>query len=120
MEAKPDEALRHYRRVLELNPRSIAALVGTTRSLSSAQNPALRNGAEAVKLARRANDLSNGKDATILDVLGAAWAETGDFERALEAANHALVLATQQGNSGLAEMIYIRIQLYQQKLPYRK
>ena len=120
MEAKPDEALRHYRRVLELNPRSIATLVGATRILSSAQDAALRNGAEAVELARRANEQSNGKDATILDVLGAAWAETGDFENALEAANHALVLATQQGNSGLAEMISIRIQLYQQKRPYRK
>jgi tetratricopeptide (TPR) repeat protein len=120
LEQNNGEALRHYRRGLELNPKSIAALVGATRILASAKDASLRNGAEAIKLASRANELTDGKDPIVLDTLGAAYAEVGDFEHALEAAQRALDIATVQGNDGLKEMILVRIQLYHEKHAYRK
>ena len=43
----------------------------------------LRNGAEAVELARRANQLSDGKRADVLDTLAAAYAAAERFPEAL-------------------------------------
>ena len=120
MERRDGEALRHYRKALELNPNSVTALVGATRILASAQDAALRDGVEAVKLAAHADELTGGKDAMVLDVMGAAYAESGDFGTALKVAQQALDLAAVQGNDGLEEMISVRINLYRQKRPYRK
>ncbi len=62
----------------------------------------LRNGAEAVKLAAQANELTGGKDATVLDALGAAYAEAGEFAEAWPA------------QQALEPMIGARIRLYRE------
>jgi tetratricopeptide (TPR) repeat protein len=120
MERRDGEALEHYRKALELDPESLPALIGEARILASSSDAGLRNGAEAVKAAARANQLTSGKDPSVLDTLGAAYAEAGDFGRALAAAQSALDLATAQGNGALEQMIAARIGLYQEKRAYRE
>jgi tetratricopeptide (TPR) repeat protein len=120
IEGRDDAALAHYRKAIEEDPGSINALIGAARILASAQDAKLRNGAEAVKLATQANQLTGGKDATVLDALGAAYAEAGEFARALTVAQHALDLATAQGNNALEQMIAARIALYRGRRAYRE
>jgi len=55
----------------------------------------------------------------VLDTLGAAYAEAGEFPRALQTAQHALEVATSQGNGQLEQMIEARIRLYRENKPYR-
>ncbi|CAM2885139.1 rhomboid family intramembrane serine protease [Rariglobus hedericola] len=47
--------------------------------LATCPEPEVRDGARAIKLARRACDLDGWKTAAIIDTLAAAYAETGDF-----------------------------------------
>jgi tetratricopeptide (TPR) repeat protein len=120
MERRDGEALQHYRKALELDPEGLPALIGEARILASSRDAGLRNGAEAVKAAARANQLTGGKDPATLDTLGAAYAEAGDFGRALAAAQHAMDMAIAQGNGALEQMIAARIRLYQEKRAYRE
>ena len=46
----------------------------------------IRDGPAAVELAERADNLSGGKNATVLDILAAAYAEAGRFPEAVETA----------------------------------
>ena len=119
LERKDGPALAHYRKALEEDPGSVNALVGAARILASTQDAKLRNGAEAVKLAARANELAGGKDPAVLDTLGAAYAEAGDFARALAAGQRALELAKAQQNGALEQMIAARMGLYREKRAYR-
>lgn len=119
LERRDGAALAHYRKALEEDPGSVNALVGAARILASTEDAKLRNGAEAVKLAVRANEIAGGKDPTVLDTLGAAYAEAGQYARALEAAHHALDLAAAQENGALKQMIEARMALYRQGRPYR-
>lgn len=50
----------------------------------------IRNGTHAVTLAKRACELSDGKDAACLDALAAAYAESGDFGEAVRQAQQAV------------------------------
>jgi tetratricopeptide (TPR) repeat protein len=116
---KDSDALDHWRKAIAQSPRSANALVGAVRILSSSRNDALRNGAEAVTLAEQANKLTSGSDPIVLDALGAAYAEAGQFPQALETANHALDIATSKGDKDTANLIRSRIVLYQANRPYR-
>jgi tetratricopeptide (TPR) repeat protein len=116
---KNGDALAHWHKALALKPKSVNALVGTARILSSSQDAALRNGAEAVTLAETANTLSSGSDPSVLDTLAAAYAEVGEFPQALKTANHALALAIEKKDSAMADTIRYRINLYTEKKPYR-
>ena len=79
----------------------------------------MRNGTKAVELAERA-DLPTGKaNASISATLAAAYAEAGQFPNAVTTAKRALRLATDQGNTALAEAIRAQIRLYQSGFPYR-
>ncbi|MDR3725928.1 MAG: tetratricopeptide repeat protein [Terracidiphilus sp.] len=116
---KNSEALAHWHKALALKPKSVNALVGTARILSSSQDAALRNGTEAVTLAETANTITSGSDPSVLDTLAAAYAETGKFPQALATANHALALAVEKKDSAMADTIRYRINLYTEKKPYR-
>jgi len=87
--------------------------------LSTSPDPVLRNGKQAVVLAERVNAIEMHREAASLDALAAAYAEYGDFERALVTATRASVLARRTGNAALAAAVERRIGLYENGRPYR-
>jgi len=82
---------------------------------ATSADPTLRSGADAVELAERSCSLSPNPDAGALDTLAAAYAEAGDFERALATANRALQLADSASNQGLAKEISQHVDLFRQR-----
>ena len=118
-QGKVQEALAQWRKALELNPDYALALIQTAQALSASPAASDRNGAEAVKLAERAVELSKGEDPVFLDTLGMAYAENGRFADAVETARRAQRLARAQNNSSLADALNERINLYQARKPYR-
>jgi tetratricopeptide (TPR) repeat protein len=116
---RPADSLAHWRKALELRPNSLIAHIGAARILSTSTDDSLRSGREAERLSVEANELSKGTDPSVLDTLGAAYAEEGEFSKALEAARHALDLATSKGDSAMAQGIQYRINLYAQNKPFR-
>ncbi len=114
------QALQHWREVLHLEPNHIPVLTQTAWVLSTSPEAAARNGAEGVKFAEHAAQLSAGRDPGVLDALAAAYAEAGRFSEALETARRALALARQQNNQELAGALNTRIALYAAGTPYRE
>jgi len=113
------DAIGHFQRVLELQPQNVQAGNNLALLLATSTNGALRNGVKAVELAERANQLSGGGQPVILVALAAAYAETGQFSKAVETAQKALQLASDEGNTELAGTIRGHIKLYQTGTPLR-
>ena len=88
--------------------------------LATCREASVRNGAEAIELARRAVELSGGRVPAILGTLAAAYAEAGRFPEAVQTARKALELATQQNKQALAKSIKAKILLYEAGTPFRE
>jgi predicted Zn-dependent protease len=86
--------------------------------LSSAASPSLRNGREALELAQ-GYCAAAPEDPRGADVLAAAYAELGDFDRAVAFARRALELAQRPAYHNLVQSIQQRIQQYEMKRPNR-
>jgi tetratricopeptide (TPR) repeat protein len=114
------QALVHWREALRLQPNALPVLRQTARVLATTPDDTLRNGAEAVTLARKAVDLSGGKEPSILETLAAAYAEQRQFPEALDTAQRALTLAAQQNDESLAAMLRKEIAFYQARNPWRE
>jgi hypothetical protein len=56
----------------------------------------------------------------LLSTLAAAYAEAGEFDKAIELEQRATDLATQQGNTRLAATFADRLALFQAKSPIRQ
>jgi protein O-mannosyl-transferase len=108
-----EEAMTQYRQVLEALPDSVEALDNLAWLLATSADPSVRDGPKAVQLAERARTLTKGGDANILDTLAAAYAEVGDFAKAVQTAQNALQLAQARSNTQLAEALRGEISLYQ-------
>jgi protein O-mannosyl-transferase len=117
---KFEPALGHYRMLLELDPDSLLAQNALAWFLATCPEASLRNGKEATELALRAVQLSTGKYPQTLDTLAAAYAESGQFEKAVETANEALRLLINQHNPGLADAIQGRLKLYGARAAYHE
>ena len=88
--------------------------------LATSPNASVRNGVEAIDLARRAVQLSANREPAVLGTLAAAYAEAGRFPEALQTARKALDLATHQNKPRLAESLRAKIWLYESGTPYRE
>jgi tetratricopeptide (TPR) repeat protein/mono/diheme cytochrome c family protein len=110
-----DEALREYREAVRLQPRSASGLTNLSWVLATGPHPSPRDISEAVDAAGRAARLTGPRDARTLDVLAAAYAAAGEFDRALDAAAAALRLLPAEP---LASEIRQRLDLYRQRRPY--
>ena len=115
-----DEALAHYQRALKFQPGNPAFQKSLAWLRATCPKATLRNGAEAVELAQRADRLSAGQRPEVLDTLAAACAEAGWFPEALAAAGKALKLAKQQNALALADAVQARIALYKAGRPYHE
>ncbi len=92
----------------------------TAWMLATNPNASIRNGAEAMDLARRAVQLSAGRDPAILGTLAAAYAEAGRFPEAVETARKAAELAARQDKPSMAESLKAQIALYEAQKPFRQ
>lgn len=114
-----DQAVAHYRRALEIKPDYVGAANNLAWTLATNPNDSIRNGAQAVQFAERANQLSPG-NLVILRTLAAAYAEAGRFPDAVAADSQALQLASSQGNGAFVNALQHEIEMYKSGQPMRE
>ena len=85
--------MAEYRQVLAVKPDQPEALNNLAWLLATCSDAAVRDGAEAVRLAEQACRLSGYKQARALGTLAAAYAEAGRFPEAVEAAQKSIEMA---------------------------
>lgn len=119
LQRRDAEAVTEFRRALALNGDLASALSGLGWVLATSSDRAIRQPAEAVRVAERAADLTQRQDASVLDTLAAADAAAGDFARAAAAARAALDVATHTGQTALAGQIRARLALYERRQAYQ-
>ena len=115
-----DEALRHLQAALNLRPDWPAPMNEIAWILATHPDTRIRNPGEAVRLAERAAERTARRQPMMLDTLAAAYAASGDFERATAVAREAMSLAASGGPAGLSAEIAARLELYRQKKPFRE
>ncbi|MCH7700357.1 MAG: tetratricopeptide repeat protein [Planctomycetes bacterium] len=80
----------------------------------------LRDGGEAIRLAQGVCQTADPDDARAYQTLAVAWAESGDFERAIEAATTARRRAVGVGDGGLIEELDRQLVLFGNGQPYHR
>jgi protein O-mannosyl-transferase len=80
----------------------------------------VRHGDDAVKLALRAVELTRGQEPVFLGTLAAAYAEQGDFDKAVAAGQKAYDLAMKQKRQSVADANQKLLALYRDHKPFRE
>ena len=114
------EAVAQYREALRLNPNLLEALNNLAWALATSSDDQLRNGAEAVRLAERACELTHYSQPLIMGTLAAAYAEVGRFPEAVAAAEKAEKLAMSAGLTAVAADDRQLLELYRAGKPYHE
>jgi tetratricopeptide (TPR) repeat protein len=111
-------AVAAFREVLKRDPDDASALNGLAWVLASCPDASLRDGKMAVETATRACELSEWTEASFLDTLAAAYAETGDYTTAVRWQREAIAKLS-AADPTRAEFSD-RLQLYESSKPYRE
>ncbi len=111
-----DRALADYDACLNLDPDNAYACNSKAWLLATCPEAKVRDGLEAIRLAKKACELTKDRTASFLDTLGAAYAEAGEFEAAVAAQTRALELATPPERAEFA----LRLKLFREKKKYRE
>ena len=106
------QAIRFLEQRLSQAPDDIELTLDLARLLSTCPEPKLRNGTRAVQLAQRACQATPNRDPMALDVLAAAYAEIGRFQKAIQIGEQAFELAVSSGRANLAKQIEAHVKLY--------
>ena len=112
-------AIAEYRSALRLNPKHTGALNNLAWLLATALDARLRNGAEAVDLAKRACEQSSWEQTRMIGTLAAAYAEAGDFDKAVQMAQKACDTASAHGEKELLKRNEELLAQYKNRQPFR-
>ncbi len=112
-----DKAAADYDRSMQADPDYAAAYNHAAWMKATCPQKAMRNGAEAVRLAQKA--LALNRIPSNLDTLAAAYAEAGKFDKAVETQKEALAMLRRQGGSRAVARYEKRLKLYQDQKPFR-
>jgi protein O-mannosyl-transferase len=118
-QGRPMEAIDEWQKVLIIQPDNGNAMSNLAWVLATSPDDSLRNGTKAVQLASEALRISGRRIPILFRTLAAAYAEAGDFSKAIQTAQEGAQLANSQGNSGLATELQGNIALYQTQRPLR-
>jgi tetratricopeptide (TPR) repeat protein len=113
------EAIGEFRAALRLDPDNFKILAYVAHVLAAGENPQIRDGRTALVLAIKANTLTGGVQPLVLDALGMACAETGDFTNATEVTQRAFDLASAAKLKKI-EPIQQRLERYKNHQPWRE
>jgi tetratricopeptide (TPR) repeat protein len=130
-QGKHAEAIMCWRDALRLQPENADTVDEVAWRLATSPDSSIRDGRQALELARRAIELSQGEDPRPLSTLAAAYAEVGQFAEAIETAQRAIEIAEQlseRAPSGaaraeikaVAEDIRAQMKFYRANRPYRE
>lgn len=112
------KAVSHLRQVAKLVPNDPTVESELAWILATAPVAAIRDGDQALLLAEKAAQATHRRDSRVIDVLAAAYAETGKFELAQQTQLHAIQLLKSSEGS-LQPMFRSRLELYKQGQPFR-
>jgi tetratricopeptide (TPR) repeat protein len=113
-------AIAQWETSLQIEPNDGNALNNLAWIFATYPDDSIRNGQQAVRLAESATVLPGGDAPIVLRTLAAAFAESGDFAKAMATTRHAIELAESQGNHSLVETLRHELELYQAQKPYRE
>ena len=113
-------AILHFQKALDLQPEFSTAQNNLAWVLATHPDATLRDGPRALFLALQASETAGGQNASILRSLAAAYAETGRFPEAVQAAQRALQLPEAQADKALREALRAQLELYQSGAPYHE
>lgn len=112
-------AVEHLRRAATLQPGNVSTHLTLAWVLATSADAAVRDGAQAVRLAESASRASRDANPIALRILAAAFAESGRFEDAEAAADRALQIATATGEHTLVSALQSEMQLLRAGVPIR-
>lgn len=113
------EALEQLREALRLSPQSALTLDRLGWILSTSSEAGLRNGKEAIGFAQRACQITNNVNPVTLSTLSAAYAEDGQFDKAIASAEKSRSLADPDKNPNLLALIDRQLSFYRDHRPFR-
>jgi tetratricopeptide (TPR) repeat protein len=115
---QPAQALPHYRATLRAQPDLPDVLNNLAWLLAANANPAVRDAAEAVRLAERACTLTQYREPFFIGTLAAAYAAAGRFDDAVSTAGKAIAVAETAGLTEIAERNQQLRELYRAGTPF--
>ena len=112
---------KDYQKALELFRKAIAqndphAFNDFAWFLATCSDDSQRNGKQAVEYARQACDLTSWKEKNFIGTLAAAYAESGDYDRAI---TYQLDALNRPGDYPDQQVLMNALQLYRDHKPYR-
>lgn len=117
-------AIKDLNKVIEIDPNEDNAIGSLAWVFATCPDGKYRDGKKGVELATKACELTKWKDYDSLDILAAAYAETGDWKNAVKRENEAIELAQHASvkEHGLSQAIRFRerLALYEENRPYRE
>ncbi len=114
-----EKAIYHWEKGLEFKPDWPDVLSRLAKVKASHPDTRFYDPAEAVKRAKRACELTEYKNALMLDALSISYAATGKFDEAVRTAEKALELAHQAKWHKSAAKIMEHLQLFRAGQPYQ-
>jgi protein O-mannosyl-transferase len=117
------EAAAELHEALVRDPEDLHILTVSAHVLASIPDPQVRDGKTALALATKANELTEGSQVTVLNALGMAQAENGDFTNAIVVTQMALDLADAAHSeklSTLQNQLHQELELYRNHQPWRE
>jgi tetratricopeptide (TPR) repeat protein len=115
-ERRPEQRRQGLTEAIRLDPRVGPAYNNLAWIFGTCPNAAFRNGPKAVEYAKQACELTAWKEASFLDTLAAAYAESGNFEEAIKWQEKVIDLTNdEEAKAGLRT----RLALYKEGKPFR-
>ena len=110
------EAVADYDRALQIDPKESGVLNNLAWVLATSPKDDVRDGARAIAFATRACEVTQYKAPHILSTLAAGYAESGDFDTAIEWSTKAV----EMGQGEMKEQLREELESYQIKKPWRE
>lgn len=107
-----EDAVHTLKAAIQYVPGSVAFAHTLAKILSTCTEDHVRNGSEALQYANKAMELTGNKHPVILGTLTFAYAESGDFEKAIEIVDQAIQIAESNGKTKLAKSLQAQRQGY--------
>jgi len=116
---QPKQALEQFDIAIRLQPKLPDARRHKAWLLATYPDERIRNGKEAVQLAKEAIELSRWKPPELWDTLGVAQAETSNFEEAIKAEEKAIEVARQvHSDDDLLRAFQRRLEMFKEGFRY--